>query len=79
MNYDHKKIKKQIQAESELYIKFGPGKIWSFILKEIFHNDTEGAKTFMLSAAGGFALPEVNRIVQQKKTHNKIYSSKSIS
>jgi len=72
--YDPSRIKKQIQAEAELYEKFGPGKIWSFIMEEIFKNDTAGAKEFMLSAAGGFDVNELNRIEQQKQTHKETYN-----
>ena len=79
MTYDPIRIKKQIQAESELYDKFGPGKIWSFILREIFKNDTIGAKEFMLSDEGGFDPHEINRIVQQKQTHKEIYNKTSRS
>jgi hypothetical protein len=76
--FDCKRIKKQIQAESELYIKFGPSKIWSFILEEIFNNDTRKAIAFMLSPEGGFTLTEVTRIISQKETHKNIYMKKLI-
>ena len=73
MKYDPERIKKQIQAETELHERFGPGKIWSFILREIFHNDTAGAKEFMLSPAGGYDLDEIDRIVRQKQTRENLH------
>ena len=73
MKYNRERIKKQIQAEIELHDRFGPGRIWSFILKEIFHNNTLEAKNFMLSPAGGFDIDEVNRIERQQQTREDLH------
>jgi hypothetical protein len=74
MIYDPNRIKRQIQAEAELHDRFGPGKIWTFIVKEIFKNDTESAKKFMLSSAGGFEASEVERILQKNETYKSLYN-----
>ncbi len=76
INYDPKKIKKQIQAEQEMHSKFGPGKIWSFILSEIFNNDVDLAKEFMLSNDGGYEPEELNRVIREKHTHKNKYNEK---
>ncbi len=44
MKYNPDRIKKQIQAEADLYPKFGPGRIWQFIVRDIFKNYTASAK-----------------------------------
>lgn len=75
MTYDPKKVKKQIQAESELHRKFGTGKLWSFLIQEIFHGDEECAKEFLLSDEGGFELSEIDRVIEQKQTHKNIYAN----
>jgi len=76
MTYDPKKVKRQIQAESEIHVKFGPGKLWSFIVNEIFHNDEETAKEFLLSDEGGFDPSEIKRMTEQKQTHKEMYNRK---
>ena len=68
MKYDYQKIKKQVQAEADLYVKFGNTNIWSFILKEIFNNDTIRATKFMLSSeGGGYTENQLKRIIDEKK------------
>ena len=79
MKYDPIRIKKQIQAESELYDQFGPGRIWSFLVREIFKNDTVRAKEFMLSAAGGFDASEVERILHKNESYKAIYNKNLIA
>lgn len=74
MTYDPKRVKMQIQAEAVIHKKFGPGKVWTFILREIFHGDEETAKEFMLSDEGGFESCEIERIIEQKQTHRKMYT-----
>lgn len=78
MKYDNKRIKKQIQAESSLYSKFGPVRVWSFILTNIFQENIEAAKEFMLSQDGGYSEKELNRIIAQKEMHHKMYIEKLI-
>lgn len=78
MKYDQDRIKKQIQAEADMYEHFGPGRIWYFLVREIFRNDTESAREFMLSKAGGFNAAEINRIVSQKETNKTIYNKERI-
>ncbi|MDA3860354.1 MAG: hypothetical protein PF445_03925 [Melioribacteraceae bacterium] len=68
MNYDPDRIKQQIQAEADLYPKFGPGRIWQFVVRDIFKNDTAAAKEFLLSPAGGFDESEIEKIVQKQET-----------
>ena len=75
--YDNKKIKKQIIAEADLYVKFGPCKIWSFILLEVFHNDVDAAKEFMLSpVGGGYTENQLRRIITEKNRLNESYKQK---
>lgn len=74
MEYDYQKIKKQIQAESDIQTRFGPGKIWDFLLQEIFKNDTRKAIQFMLSPEGGFSLSDIKKIEQRKRASREYYN-----
>ena len=73
MVVDTKRIKKQIQAESELHLRFGDGKIYNFVLKEIFNNDLQLTRLFLLSDDGGYTEEQLDRLQAQKQTHHKIY------
>lgn len=75
MTYDYKKIKKQVLAESELYTRFGPTRIWTFVLV-LCRNNAEDAKSFMLSPEGGYSTKELDRIISQKIKHQEIYTKK---
>lgn len=69
--YDHKKIKKQIIAESELHNKFGDGKLISFCMNEIFDHNINDLIEFLTSEDGGYDQIEI------KKALNKIRLDKN--
>ena len=76
MVVDAKRIKRQIQAESELHIRFGDGKIYAFLLREIFNNDAQLTRAFLLSDDGGYTEEQVDRLQAEKQTHQKQYLNK---
>lgn len=71
MKYDFCRVKKQVLAESDLYNYFSPYRLFSFLINEIFRNDIDSIKEFMLSEAGGFELQEVNKVVLHHQLNNK--------
>ena len=78
MNVDPKRVKKQVQAEAQCHKRWGAVKTWAFLLSEIFRNDIESAKEFMISDDGGFTEKEVERIVKENKRMQQSYNNKLI-
>jgi len=68
---DYNRIKKQIQAEAECYAFFGPGRIFTFVYREIMKQDLEKTIEFMTSKQGGFESEEVKRIIYELNFKNK--------
>lgn len=71
MKYDFNRIKKQVTAEANLYISFSPYRIFSFLSKEIFKNDINKTKEFLLSDAGGFGIQEVRKLELHHQLNEK--------
>lgn len=71
--YDPQKIKIQIQTEASIHKRFGPGSILSFLLREVFNNNYQKAREFMVSDQGGFEPSEVDRLINEKLSHKDNY------
>lgn len=66
--YDYERIKKQVNAELELYPgKFTAYRVMSFLLNEIFSGDYDAAKRWMLSNQGGFSNHEISRTLKERR------------
>lgn len=79
MNLDPKRVKKQVQAEAQCHSRWGAVKTWTFLISEIFVNDIQSAKEFMLSEHGGYDKKEIDRIISKRQVNKKLYTKKLYS
>lgn len=63
---DFKKTKSLVIAEASIRKRFGTESIIDFLLTEVYRNDEERTKRFLLSSEGGFEQKEVDRVFYKR-------------